>query len=274
MLGLGSAPAGHRPERDARAFFRRCIESGVTHIDTGPPAGGYGGAQAYLGGVLDDWPRDQLFIATRCSEPEGEAALRQLKQSLAELRVDRADLVYAQSLGTDRMASDAVFGRGGVCRALDKARADGLTRFVGVSGHNRPARFIEALEAWDFDVMMTPASLVSRHVYNFEQEVWPRALDKGVGLLAMKVFCGVADSKRSAKGAHLPDHLKEAGLRYALGLPGVSGVAVGLHDEQELAQVLGWVRAFAPLVAAELRELEGPTRALADRWGEMYGPRG
>ena len=273
MLGLGTAPAGHRPQKDAVAFFHRCIEAGVTHLDTGPRLGGYGNAQLYLSQVLRE-RRGEVFVATRCSEAEGETALKQLKQNLSELRIDRADLVYVQSVGHDKMDPERIFGPAGVCRALEKARRDGLTRFIGISGHNRPARFVRAMEAWDFDVMMTPVSLVSRHIYDFEGQVWPAAARKGIGLLAMKVFGGVRDSKASAKGAHLPDALKPQGFRYALGLPGVAGVALGMHDEVELQQALDWALSFAPLTADELAALDKPTFALAQEWGELYGPRG
>lgn len=272
VLGLGTAPAGHRPQKDAVAFFHRCIDAGVTHLDTGPRLGGYGNAQLYLGPILRE-RRGEVFVATRCSEADGETALKQLKENLAELQIDRADLVYVQSIGHDKMDMETVFGPAGVCRALEKVRRDGLTRFVGISGHNRPARFVQAMEAWAFDVMMTPVSLVSRHIYDFEGQVWPVAVEKGIGLLAMKVFGGVRDSKASAKGAHLPDALKAQGFRYALGLPGVAGLALGMHDEAELRQALDWALAFAPLTTAELAALDGPTSALALKWGELYGPR-
>lgn len=272
MLGLGTAPAGHRPEKDAVAFFHRCIDAGVTHLDTGPPLGGYGNAQLYLGPILRE-RRGEVFVATRCSEADGETALKQLKQNLSELQIDRADLVYVQSVGHDKMRAETVFGPAGVCRALEQARRDGLTRFLGISGHHRPARFVQAMEAWAFDVMMTPVSLVSRHIYDFEGQVWPAAVGKGIGLLAMKVFGGVRDSKASAKGAHLPDALKPQGFRYALGLPGVAGLALGMHDDVELRQALDWAHAFAPLTADELAALDGPTSALALEWGELYGPR-
>src|SRR5512134_3971455 len=97
VLGLGTAPAGHRPEQEAVAFFHRCLDAGVTHLDTGPQCGGYGNAQPYLGQLLRE-RRQEVFLATRCCEPDGERALKQLKRSLADLRIDRADLVYAQSL--------------------------------------------------------------------------------------------------------------------------------------------------------------------------------
>ena len=33
--------------------------------------------------------------------------------------------------------------------------------------------FVQALKEWDFDVMMNAVSLVARHIYNFEEKVWP-----------------------------------------------------------------------------------------------------
>jgi uncharacterized protein len=272
VLGLGTAPSGHRPEKDAVAFYRQCLDAGVTHLDTGPARGGFGNAQTYLGQILPE-RRREVFLATRCCEPDGEKALQQLKQNLADLRIEQADLVYVQSIGDDNMAPERIFAANGVCRALEKARRDGLTRFLGVSGHHRPWRFLKALEEWDFDVMLNAVSLVSRHIYNFEEQVWPAAASKGIGLLAMKVFGGVADSAKSAKGAHLPDDLMPAGLRYSLGLPGVSGAVLGLYNEEELRQALAWVRSYTPLTAEDLATLETPTRDLASAWGEPYGPR-
>ena len=213
-----------------------------------------------------------VFVATRCCEPDGEQALAQLKQDLTELRIEQADLVYVQSIGDDNMVPEKIFASGGVCQALDKARRDGLTRLLGVSGHNRPWRFVKAIEEWDFDVMMNAVSLVSRHIYNFEEHVWPLAVKKGIGLFGMKVFGGVRESAKSAKGAHLPDELKPLALRYALGLPGVAGVAVGLHDVEELRRTLDWVRAYSPPTADELMAHETVTRGLASEWGALYGP--
>lgn len=272
ILGLGTAPSGHRPEREAVCFYRRCIDAGVTLLDTGPQMGGFGNAQYYLGQVVNE-RRDDLFIATRCCEPDGEKALKQLKENLAALRVDRADLVYVQSIGDDHMAPERIFAPNGICRALEKARRDGLVRFLGVSGHHRPWRFLRALEEWDFDVMLNAVSLVSRYIYNFESEIWCAAARKKIGLLAMKVFGGVKDSQKSARGAHLPDDLKQASVRYALGLPGASGIVVGMYEEEELRQVLSWIHSLKPLTVTDLASLEEPTRNLALEWGALYGPR-
>ena len=267
-IGLGTAPAGFLPEKEAAALYHACLDAGVTYLDTAPSLGGYGDAQKFLAPVLKE-RREQAFVVTKCYEPDGEKALALLKQNLKELGVERADLVYAHSIGADQMPPEKVFGKGGVCEALAKARKDGLTRFVGVSGHNRPDRFLTAMKEWEYDVQMNAVGLVSRHTYDFEGKVWPAAAKKGIGLAAMKVFGGaVGGGKWSAR---LPDDLRRAAFRYALGLPDVAVVVLGMKSKDELKQNLEWLKEYKPLEKDELAALEGPTKELAKKWGNLYG---
>jgi aryl-alcohol dehydrogenase-like predicted oxidoreductase len=268
VLGLGTAPAGFRPEKEAIEFFNQCIDSGVTYLDTAPEFAGYGKAQAHLGHVLKE-RRKEVFLVTKCFEPNGDKALQLLRKNLRELQVEQVDLVYAHSIGDDKMSPEKIYAADGVCKALEKARRDGLTRFLGVSGHCRPDRFLTALKDWDYDVQMNAVSLVARHIYNFESQVWPRAAEKGIGLAAMKVFGGAT---REGKGARLAGELRQAALRYALGLREVSVVVVGMYDAEELKQNLTWLKDYKPLTAEELKALDKPTRELASNWGKLYGP--
>jgi aryl-alcohol dehydrogenase-like predicted oxidoreductase len=269
LVGLGTAPAGFRSRKEAVAFFEQCIDSGVTYLDTAPKFAGYGDAQVYLGEVLKKRRKD-VFLVTKCYEPNGEKALKLLKKNLAELKVEQADLVYAHSIGSDLMDPKKIYARDGVCKALEKAKRNGLTRFLGVSGHNRPGRFLKAMEEWDFDVMMNAVSLVTRHIYNFEGKVWPRAAKKGIGLVAMKVFGGSLGEKQP-NVAQLPGDFKQAAVRYALGLPKISVVVLGMYDAKQLKQNLAWIKGYKPLTAEELKALDKPTRELARKWGPLYG---
>jgi aryl-alcohol dehydrogenase-like predicted oxidoreductase len=268
VIGLGTAPAGFRPQKEAVAFYHQCIDRGLTYLDTAPKFAGYGDAQEYLGQVLKE-RRKEVFVVTKCFEPDGEKALQLLKKSLGELRIEQADLVYAHSIGDDKMDPKRIYAKVGVCKALEKAKRDGLARFLGVSGHNRPGRFLTALKEWDFDVMMNAVSLVARHIYDFEAKVWPKAAKKGVALAAMKVFGGA--SGKGPKGSRLADEYKQLALRYALGLPQVCVVVVGTHDDKELQQNLAWVKDYKPLSPEEHKALDRPTRELARQWGKIYG---
>ena len=103
--------------------------------------------------------------------------------------------------------------------------------------------------------MMNAVNPAARHVYGFEDKVWPAAAKKGVALAAMKVFGGAPGGAKKPKGARMPEALQQAALRYALGLPQVSVVVLGIYDEQELAQDLAWVRAYKPLDKEERKAL-------------------
>src|SRR5262249_21253295 len=75
VLGLGTAPAGYRAEKEAVAFYHACIDRGVTYLDTAPKFAGYGDAQTYLGHVLKE-RRKEVFLVTKCHEPDGDKALQ------------------------------------------------------------------------------------------------------------------------------------------------------------------------------------------------------
>lgn len=278
VLGLGTAPAGHRPRKEAAAFIAAAMDKGVTYLDTAPEFTGYGLAQQAVGDVLQDEARRKTaFLVTKCFEPDGEKALKLLRSNLDELRVEHVDLVYVHSLGDDKMDPKVVFGRQGVGPALRKAQKDGLCRFVGVSGHNRPERFAAAIDDFGPDVMMNAVNPVVRHVYGFETQVWPKARERNVGLVAMKVLGGMhrkpTDPKTQpeAKGGRIRERTRDC-FRYALGLEGVSVAVLGCFDENELDEAIGWAKSFQPLADDELEGLLAWGKSQTGKWGNVYGP--
>jgi predicted aldo/keto reductase-like oxidoreductase len=270
IIGIGTAPAGFRGRKEAADFYGQCLDRKFFYFDTAPEFAGYGKAQVALGDVLKT-RRQEAFVVTKCAEPDGEKALALLKQNLRELQTDHADVVYAHSIGADNMDPATVLGPGGVLPALAKAQRDGLVRFIGVSGHNRPARFLKVLREFEIQVMMTAVSFVARHIYDFETKVWPEASKRGVALAAMKVFGGTVGRQERPKGARVPVSDLQNAFRYAQGLPGVSVVVLGLHDAVELEQSIEWARNYRPLDEAETLALLARGKELASQWGEVYG---
>lgn len=277
VLGLGTAPAGHRPRKEATELFEQALDAGVTYMDTAPEFAGYGIAQKALGDAMKG-ERDRVFVVTKCFEPDGEKALELLKRNLRELRTDYADVVYAHSIGDKKMDLDTVMGKHGVLQALEKAKQDGLCRFVGISGHNRPDKFLKVLDQFNVEVMMLAVNYVVRHIYDFEQRVWPEARKKNVGLVAMKVLGGMYQSEDAspyqpkAKGGRIQGEQCVAAFRYAYGLPDVTTVVLGCYDTAELREAIGWVRDYQPLSQQEERQLLAKGKELADQWGSVYGP--
>jgi aryl-alcohol dehydrogenase-like predicted oxidoreductase len=267
ILGLGTVALGNLSDKNAaEALLNRAIDLGITYIDTAPPRTslapftGYGQAQRYVAGVLKE-RRKELFIVTKCLETDGEKALATLKTSLKELGIDRADLVHSHSIGHAVYDFDALTGDNGTMAAVERARKDGLTRFVGITGHNRPEKFAQVIARRDIDAMMNAVNIVDRHTYAFEDVVWPLARKKGVGLAAMKVFGG------GIAACKMPEELRQASVRFALGTPGVAVAVIGMRTIQELEQNVEWAKGFKPLPAEELTELKKKTVELAKKWG-------
>jgi uncharacterized protein len=270
VLGYGTAPTGVKRElKDAVALLNEAIDLGVTYLDTAPDFAGYGQAQVQLGHVVPD-RRKEVFLVTKLWEPEMDDALRLLERNLKEMRVAQTDLLYAHSIGSDKMDLDVVMGPRGTMAALEKARKEGLTRFIGISGHNRPDKFLRVLEKFEIDVMMNAVNFADRYTYDFEGRVWPVAAKQNVGLVAMKVFGGMAAQEPLSSRVMPEEHLHTA-FRYALGLPAVACAVLGMATREELRQNVEWARSFAPLTEAEQRAAETIGRQLAAQWGAHFG---
>ena len=126
ILGFGTAAAGKRLSlKDAVRLYESALNQGITYFDTAPAFAGYGQAQEQLGHLLKE-RRNEVFLVTKCYEPNGDAALRLLERNLKELQTNYADLVFVHSLGADKMDPRVVFSRHGAYPALVKAKAKGL----------------------------------------------------------------------------------------------------------------------------------------------------
>ena len=269
ILGLGTASLGRGVADDEAAkILNRALDLGVNYIDTAPDVGGYGRAQLQIGRALAG-RRDEYFLVTKTFEPHGDDARKLLEQNLRELRVDSVDLLYVHSLGHDKMDPAAVFADDGVYRMAMRAKEEGLTRFVGVSGHNRPQRFVNAIANYDFDVLMNAVNFVDVHTYNFENMVWPFALRRGVALVAMKVFGGINGAGHTP--AMMPRAYHDQAFRYALSLDGCATAVIGVCTMQELEDNVRRARAFKPLTDDEREDLRAAGSIMVARWGPHLG---
>ena len=267
ILGMGTVAVGNLTnEKEALRLLNKAIDLGVTYIDTAPPRTrialltGYAKAQQYLKIILKE-RRKEVFIVTKCLENDGTKTIDLLKKNLDELGVDQVDLAYTHSIGHAVYDLEALVGEQGPMAMMEKAKKDGLTRFVGITGHNRPEKFAQVIGRRDIDVMMNAVNVVDRHTYAFEDVVWPIARKKNIGLAAMKVFGGGIVSCK------MPAELRQASFRFAQGVPGVTLTVIGMRTEKELEQNVEWAKTYKPLTANELVELKAQTVALAKKWG-------
>ena len=253
-LALGGFHLGNvSTEREAIRIVHAAIEGGITFMDN---AWDYhdGVSETRMGKALKG-RRDRVFLMTKvCTHGRNATtAMRQLEDSLRRLKTDHLDLwqIHECVYYND---PDLHFSRGGVVEALEKARAQGKTRYVGFTGHKDPDIHLRMLSrGFPFDSCQLPLNGFDARFRSFERNVLPELLRLGIAPLGMKSLGGDGAAVRK-RAVRAPD-----ALRYAMSLPVVATVS-GIDSMRVLRQNLRVARAFEPMTA---REMEAHRRGLA-----------
>ena len=150
---FGAAALGRMRQERADEVLASLPGLGVNHIDT---AASYGESELRLQPWLAHHRRD-VFLATKTGERTGDGARRELERSLERLGVAHVDLIQMHNLVEDDEWETAM-QPGGALQALVRAKDEGLTRFIGVTGHGVriPAMHLRSLERFDFDAVLLP----------------------------------------------------------------------------------------------------------------------
>lgn len=272
ILGLGTAPIGEArlDLKEATRVFGAVIDQGVNYIDT---ARIYGIAEEALAQLLPT-RRDKLFLVTKVWVETAAEAEKSLTESLRTLKVDYVDLVHIHHVGGKDL--DRVLAPDGVLAYLLKQKEAGKLRFVGISGHCGPSKFLRMLETKQIDVVMTIMNYADRHIYDFEGKLLPECRKQNVGVVAMKVYAGIKggfpNHRRGWVGCNTPQERLHQALAYALDLEGVSTAVIGPFTFEQAMQNVKLARSYRPLTEAERSDLLTFGKELASTLGPRYGP--
>ena len=154
---FGAAAFWSVTQAEADATRDVLLQYGINHIDT---AASYGEAELRLGPWMGRY-RDQFFLATKTEDRTRQGARESLHRSLDRLRTDHVDLFQIHNL-SEPNEWDIALGPDGALEAFVEARDQGLTQFIGVTGHglNIAALHRRALERFDFDSVLLPYSYI------------------------------------------------------------------------------------------------------------------
>lgn len=249
LIGYGTAPLGKKTVSRSHAVrcLNHAIDQGVTYLDTSPDYG----SEPHLGEVMKT-RRDEVFLATKINRRSKEGVLDELKESLQKLQTDHVDLIQVHAIAAMADVEMALAPDGAVA-ALLEARAQGLVRFIGITGHARPELLRHALTRFDFDTVLAALGMADRLVTSPEVFLLPEAVQRNVGVIAMKTL---------GHGEY-PD--LSLALRYSLGLEGVSLAIVGMDNEKQIDQIVEIAENFQPLEEHEVQRLIEQVRPILER---------
>ena len=166
--------------------MRRVYDLGVTYFDCARSYWDGRAEEAYglgLRGVRND-----VFLTTKSHARTAQGAAQDLETSLRLLQTDHVDLWQVHAVESQEDI-ERILGPGGALEAFDAAKRAGRCRFIGFTGHADPAAHAALLRAYDgWDTVLMPLHAADHAYLSFEQGALPVAVERGVGVQAMKVF--------------------------------------------------------------------------------------
>jgi len=183
---FGAAAFWEIEQKEADRVMEMVIEAGVNHIDVAPS---YGQAEIRVGPWMKT-ERGRFFLGCKTMERTKEGAWRELHESLERLQTDHFDLYQCHAV-TTMEELDSLFVKGGAMEAMTQAREQGLTKFLGITGHgvDAPRIYLEALRRFDFDSVLFPLNYAQLALPDFRkhaEELIRVCRAKDVGTMIIK----------------------------------------------------------------------------------------
>ncbi len=240
----------------ARAVIQEAIDQSIAYFDC---ARAYAGSESYYGLVWPNQPEDRasVFQASKSAVRTRRGALAELDQTLRNMAIDHLDLWQIHDVRTEE-DFQTISGPGGALEAFLEARANGKTRFIGITGHHDPTILTRAIREWPIDSVMMPINPVEASLGGFMDMALMAALEKNIAVIGMKVL--------GASHYIAPDVgvTPEVLIRFALSQP-ITVAIVGCSNVHHVRTLAETGRNFSPLSAQEQQDIVGIYRPHARR---------
>lgn len=264
IFSLGAQAMVESSQTDlAVSIVEKAIDLGVNYIDTAPVYGNTK-SETHVGMVMKQ-RRSEVYLATKTHLRSYDESMRLLEQSLKRLQTDHLDCWQLHNVQRKDQL-EQIFAKGGAIKALEKARDQGIVRFLGITGHYDPQILIEGINRYDFDSLLMAFNAADKHQYSFIEQLLPVALEKKLAIIGMKVA-----TRGRMLSTWTPPPLKEQPKRMATKRPGaltireslfynfsmpVATNIVGCDNPQQVAENVQCAADFTPYNDTVLAALE------------------
>jgi predicted aldo/keto reductase-like oxidoreductase len=137
--------------------------------------------------------------------------------------------------------------KGQVLEVLHQLKSEGVIKHIGFTGHASAEGMRRAVELYDCDVMMMALNHQSTdRTEKFEELPAPLAMDKGMGVVAMKVI----RPRETVQGLDAAELVK-----YALSLKDFHMANIGIDSMEVLMANLEIIRNFSPMKEEKMEEI-------------------
>ncbi len=236
-LGIGGAYC------DSVDGYLAALDCGVNYVDT---ARSYrdGEDEKVIGQAIKG-RRDDLILTSKTLKRDADGARSELETSLRLLGTEYIDIYQIHHLNTQPEREQAL-GPGGAMEAVQKARDEGLIRFIGVTGHDW-VQVQAAVTTGLFDTVLCWYNCAMKEP---EETVFPEADANNTGVVIMNASRN--DKLFSDSGTPSPEQF----YRYVLSHESVNVTIMGLRNVGLFSQIASKLSEQATLAPQEKADME------------------
>ena len=247
LIGLGGYSIGveELSDKEAIRMMRYAIDEGVNFFDN---AWDYndGLSEERMGKALKDGYRDKVVLMTKHHGRKPKYARQHLEDSLRRLKTDVIDLWQFHEID-EQWEVDSIYSSGVLDFAL-KAKEEGKIKHIGFTGHFRPSLHLQMIyRGFDWETVQMPVNVLDQHFLSFSRNVLPIAVEKNMGVIAMKTLGG-------GMFYHEKIVTPEEALRFAMTLP-TSVVLSGMDTFPIMKENIITAQNFSPMTEDEIYNL-------------------
>ncbi len=264
VVSFGTYAVGYVDQDAAYQAIQLVLDAGVNHFDIAPT---YGHAMERVAPWMPEIRKREIFVGAKTAVRDREGAWRDVESIMQRMNVEDFDLFQLHSVGNMEQLELAT-APGGSLETLVEMREQGLTKWLGITGHGPevPATILEALKRFDFDTVMFPLNPAAARDAAY-REVTERllaeasALNIGVQTIKMIARGGWGDGDREINTWYDPHRGQadiDSSLWWVLSQPMHTAPSCG--EISLLPKVLDAAERFTPLSVDEQRGVEESQR--------------
>ncbi len=242
VVGFGGIPIKDVEKKRAVRIVERALDLGINHIHTSPT---YGDSALKVGKAIEG-RREECILNVKLFGSKRLQTEKQLNQAFEMLGTDHLDIAQFR---IRENSFEQGLGKKGGFQVLRDAKEEGTVDHIGITDHY-PDFLARAIERDLFSNLVVPFNYVFNRA---EDKLIPRALEKDVGIVAMKPL---------GKGV-LTDVSQSLNYIWSRGVP---SAIVGISNLEEVEEDAEVGEELRPLTPEQEKKLESRVEELKENY--------
>ena len=188
VVTFGAYSVGYLNQDEADQAIQMVLDHGVNHVDIAPS---YEQSMERMAPWMPEI-RDNVFLGSKTRFRTRDEAWRDVESIMKRMNVESFDLFQLHSV-INLHELDLATADGGALETLVEMRDQGLTKWLGITGHGPhvPSTLLESLRRFDFDTVMFPLNPAMARDINYRRDseaLLAECAAKDIGVQTIKMI--------------------------------------------------------------------------------------